>query len=62
MSNSPSKPLPPKYEIAEPQTYDFFDISAAKTSPVEPAKTPAIDSALKATQTIYGEAAERANS
>ena len=52
MSNAPSKPLPSKYEIAEPQTYDFFDISAAKPSPVEVAKTPAIDSALKVTQTI----------
>jgi DNA-directed RNA polymerase subunit K/omega len=48
MSNSPSKPLPSKYEIAVPQTYDAFDLSAAKPSPVvEVAKTSPIDLAPK---------------
>src|ERR1700737_4223133 len=49
MPNSPSKALPSEYVIAEPQTYDFFDISAVKTPPAETAKTFAIDAALKAT-------------
>src|ERR1700736_5778977 len=49
MPNSPSKALPSEYVIAEPQTYDFFDISAVKNPPAETAKTFAIDSALKAT-------------
>jgi len=47
MFNSPSKPLPSKYEIAVPQTYAAFDLSAAKTSPVEAPKTAEIDSAPK---------------
>jgi hypothetical protein len=49
MPNSPSNPLPSKYEIAEPQTYDAFDFSVAKILPVDAAKTFAIDSALKVT-------------
>jgi hypothetical protein len=47
MPNSSVNPLPSKYEIAEPQTYDFFDISAAKIPAVEVAKTGAVDAALK---------------
>jgi hypothetical protein len=48
MSNSPSKPLPSKYEIAVPQSYDAFDLSAATPSPVvEVAKTSPIDLAPK---------------
>jgi len=50
MSNSPSKPLPSKYEIAEPQAYDAFDLSAAKPSPVvDVPKASALETALKAT-------------
>jgi len=48
MPNSPSKPLPSKYEIAVPQTYDAFDLSVAKPSPViDVPKTSAIDLAIK---------------
>jgi hypothetical protein len=47
MSNSPSKPLPSKYEIAVPQTYDAFDLSAAKTPTVGAPKTSSIDLAPK---------------
>jgi hypothetical protein len=50
MANSPSKPLPSKYEIAVPQTYDAFDLSAAKPSPVvDVPKASALETALKAT-------------
>jgi hypothetical protein len=35
MSNFSSKPLPSAYEIAAPQTYDAFDLSAATTPAVE---------------------------
>ena len=49
MPNSPSKPLPSRYVIAKPETYDAFDLSAAKVSAVEIIKAGAIDSALKAT-------------
>lgn len=57
MSNSSSKPLPSNYEIAEPQAYDSFDLSAAKIPAVEPPKTSAIDSAQKerAQKTLRGE-------
>jgi len=48
MASSPSKPLPSKYEIAEPQTYDAFVFPAAKISPVDVAKTSATEVALKA--------------
>lgn len=47
MSNSPSKPLPSKYEIAVPQTYDAFDLSAATTPTVGAPKTSSIDLAPK---------------
>jgi hypothetical protein len=47
MSNSPGKPLPSKYEIAVPQTYDAFDLSAAKTPTVGAPKTSSIDLAPK---------------
>jgi hypothetical protein len=50
MANSLSKPLPSKYEIAVPQTYDAFDLSAAKPSPVvDVSKASALETALKAT-------------
>jgi hypothetical protein len=48
MPNSSSDPLPSKYEIAEPQTYDAFVFPAVKISPVDVAKTSATESALKA--------------
>ena len=49
MSNSPSKPLPSKYEIAEPQAYYALDLSAAKPSPVvDVPKASALETALKA--------------
>jgi hypothetical protein len=44
----PGNPLPTNYEIAKPQTYDFFDISTARIPAVEAAKTVAMDAALKA--------------
>jgi len=47
MSDSPSKPLPSAYEIAAPQAYDAFDLSAAKTPAVEIPKTSSIDLAPK---------------
>jgi hypothetical protein len=47
--NTPSNPLPSKYVIAKPETYDAFDLSAAKVSPVEVPKAVAIDSTQKAT-------------
>jgi len=48
MASSPSKPLPSKYDFAEPQTYDAFVFPAAKISPVDVAKTSATEVALKA--------------
>jgi hypothetical protein len=48
MASSPSKPLPSKYEIAEPQTYDAFVFPAAKIAPLDVAKTSATEVALKA--------------
>src|SRR3981081_2138504 len=48
MPNSSSDPLPAKYEIAEPQTYDAFVFPALKISPVDVVKTSATESALKA--------------
>ena len=47
MSDSPSKPLPSAYEIAAPQTYDAFDLSAAATPAVGVPKTSSIDLAQK---------------
>jgi len=47
MPNSPGKPLSSDYVIAEPQTYDFFDISAAKNAPAQTAKTSEVDLGLK---------------
>ncbi|MDQ1408659.1 MAG: hypothetical protein QOJ41_394 [Acidobacteriaceae bacterium] len=51
MPTSPSTPLPSKYVIAQPQTYDAFVFAAAKVAPVDVAKTFSIESALKATAT-----------
>jgi hypothetical protein len=47
MPNSPSKPLPSKYEIAVPQTHDAFDLSAPKIPPARMIKTSPIDLAQK---------------
>ena len=47
MPNSSSKPLPSAYEIAVPQSYDAFDLSAAPTPAVEVPKTSSIDLAPK---------------
>jgi hypothetical protein len=47
--NTSSKLLPSKYVIAKPETYDAFNLSAAKASAVEVPKAVAIDSAQKAT-------------
>src|ERR1700688_4215830 len=47
MSNFSSKPLALAYEIAAPQTYDAFDLSAAATPAVGVPKTSSIDLAPK---------------
>lgn len=47
MPNSSGASLPSKYVIAEPQSYEYFDISAAKAPAVETLKASAIESALK---------------
>jgi hypothetical protein len=47
MPNSPSKPLPSAYEIAAPQTYGAFDLSAATTAAAEVPKPSPIDLAPK---------------
>jgi hypothetical protein len=47
MPNSSSKPLALAYEIAAPQTYDAFDLSAAATPAVGVPKTSSIDLAPK---------------
>jgi hypothetical protein len=47
MSDAPSKPLPSGYEIAAPQTYDAFDLSAATTAAAEVPKPSSIDLAPK---------------
>ena len=41
--------MPSRYEIVEPQTYDYFDVSVAKISPVGVAKPSAIDLGERAT-------------
>ena len=47
MSDPANKPLPSAYEIAAPQTYDAFDLSAATTAAVEVPKPSSIDLAPK---------------
>ena len=47
MPNSSSKPLPSAYEIAAPQTYDAFDLSAPATPAVGVPQTSSIDLAPK---------------
>ncbi len=46
--NSPAKLLSSKYEIAQPESYEYFDLSAVKTPAVGPPKASASDSASKA--------------
>jgi len=49
MANTPSKPLPSKYEIAMPESYAALDLSAARVPTTEVPQVVAIESALKAT-------------